>query len=179
MRVSSHFTQTNENLFMKIREFISNLLNKKGNNKLKPDENLWKTNIHPLFIQMKEKATLYLLENGYSIFNQTTGIETFKNDSGIYISIVNQGYDFPEVYIGKNERIDKMILLDFILELYLTDKNELFKKHESMKNFYDFEYEKDFIETHYESILKTIQFPEKYTEWVQSNDKLIQNQTIE
>ena len=69
-----------------------------------------------------------------------------NNESDIYISIVNQGHDFPEVYIGKNEIIDEMIRFDFMLELYMTEKTELLKKHKSLNNFYDFEYEKEFIE---------------------------------
>jgi hypothetical protein len=162
---------------LKIREFISDLFKSKTKEKVDIDENQWKPTIHPLFVQMVENANLYLLENGFLVFNKKRGIETFKNNSGIYISIVNQGYDFPEVYIGKNEMIGEMIRFDFILELYLTDKTELIKKHKSLNNFYDFEYEKGFIETHYESILKINPFPEKYYEWMKSNDKLIRSYT--
>jgi hypothetical protein len=162
---------------LKIREFISDLFKSKPKEKLEVDENQWKPTIHPLFIQLKENASLYLRENGFSVFKQKRGIETFKNDSEIYISIVNQGYDFPEVYIGKNEVINEMIRFDFMLELYLTEKTELVKKHKSLNNFYDFEYEKEFIETHYESILKINPFPKKYYEWMKSNDKLIRGYT--
>ena len=137
------------------------------------------TVIHPLFICIKENANVYLLKNGYSVFNQKKGIETYKNNFGTYISIVNQGYDFPEVFIGKNDKINEMIRLDFILELYITNNNELLEKHKLLNNFYNFEYEKNFIEIHFESILKTISFPEKYIEWIQFNDKLITNQTKE
>lgn len=162
---------------MKIRELISKLFKNKPKEKLDIDENQWKSAIHPLFIQMKENASLYLLDNGFSIFNQKKGIETFKNESNIYISIVNQGYDFPEVYIGKNEKIDEMIRFDFILELYLTEKTELIKKHKSLNNFYDFEYQKEFIETHLDRIMRINPFPEKYYEWMNSNEKLIRKHT--
>ncbi|WP_405369440.1 hypothetical protein [Nonlabens sp. Asnod2-A12] len=141
---------------MKIKKFISSFFKSNSKEKLETDENQWRPVLHPLFIQMKEKANIYLSEDGYSISNQKRGIETFKNDFGIYISIVNQGYDFPEVYFGKNTIIEEMIRFDFMLELYLTDKTELIKKHKSLNNFYDFEYEKDFIETHYQSISSTI-----------------------
>lgn len=160
---------------MKIIDFISTLFNSKTKEEQDIDDNQYISVIHPLFIQIKENANLYLLENGFSIFIQKRGIETFNNDSGIFISIVNQGFDFPEVYIGKNEIIDDMIRLDFMLELYLTEKNELVKKHKSLNNFYDFEYEKELIETHYESILKINPFPEKYYEWIKLNDKLIRS----
>jgi len=160
---------------LKIIDFISTLFNSKTKEEQDIDDNQYISVIHPLFIQIKENANLYLLENGFSIFIQKRGIETFNNDSGIFISIVNQGFDFPEVYIGKNEIIDDMIRLDFMLELYLTEKNELVKKHKSLNNFYDFEYEKELIETHYESILKINPFPEKYYEWIKLNDKLIRS----
>jgi hypothetical protein len=160
---------------LKIRKYISDLFKNKTKEKVDIDKNQWKPNIHPLFVQMAENANLYLLENGFLVFNKKRGIETFKNNSGIYISIVNQGYDFPEVYIGKNEIIDEMIRFDFMLELYLTDKTELIKKHKSLNNFYDFEYEKDFIETYYESIRKINPFPEQYNEWIKSNDELIRS----
>lgn len=162
---------------MKIRELISNLFKSKSKEKLEIDENQWISTIHPLFIQMKENASLYLLDNGFLLFNQKRGVETFKNESDIYISIVNQGYDFPEVYIGKNEIIDEMIRLDFMLELYMTEKTELLKKHKSLNNFYDFEYEKEFIETHFDRIMKIIPFKEKYYEWINSNEKLIRRYT--
>ncbi len=158
---------------MKIKKLISNFFKSKSKEKLEIDENQWTSTIHPLFIQMKENASLYLLDNGFLLFNQKRGVETFKNESDIYISIVNQGYDFPEVYIGKNEIIVEMIRLDFMLELYMTEKTELLKKHKSLNNFYDFEYEKEFIETHFDRIMKIIPFKEKYYEWINSNEKLI------
>ncbi|UOX33019.1 hypothetical protein LXD69_13345 [Flavobacterium sediminilitoris] len=158
---------------MKIRKFISDLFKSKPKVELNINENRWEANIHPLFIQLKKNASIYLLKNRFTVFNQKIGFETFKNESEIYISIVNQGYDFPEVYIGKNNILDEMIRFDFMLELYLTHKTELIKKHKSLNNFYDFEYEKDFMETHYDSILKINPFPEKYFEWMKSNDKLI------
>jgi hypothetical protein len=163
---------------MKIRELISNLFKNKSKEKLEIDENQLVSVIHPLFIQMKENASLYLLDNGFSTFNQKRGVETFKNKTDIYISIVNQGYDFPEVYIGRNEIIEEMIRFDINLELYITEKTELIKKHKSLKNFFDFEYEKEFIETHFDSIMKIIPFKEKYSEWINSkNEKLIRRYT--
>ena len=162
---------------MKIRELISNLFKSKSKEKPEIDENQWISTIHPLFIKMKENASLYLLDNGFLLFNQKRGVETFKNESDIYISIVNQGHDFPEVYIGKNEIIDEMIRFDFMLELYMTEKTELLKKHKSLNNFYDFEYEKEFIETHFDRIMKIIPFKEKYYEWINSNEKLIKRYT--
>ncbi|CAM1346844.1 hypothetical protein [Tenacibaculum crassostreae] len=162
---------------MKIREFISDLFKSKPKEEFNIDENRWESNIHPLFIQLKENASIYLLENGFKVFNQKSGLKTFKNDSEIYISIVNQGYDFPEVYIGKNDILNEMIRFDFMLELYLTHKTELINKHKSLNNFYDFEYEKDFMETHFDSILKINPFPEKYYKWMKSNDKLIRSYT--
>lgn len=58
-----------------------------------------------------------------------------------------------------------------------TEKAELVKKHKSLNNFYDFEYEKDFIDTHYKSIMEINPFPEKYKEWIKSNDELIRSYT--
>lgn len=158
---------------MNIKTFISEIFKVS-----RTSENLHSTPIHPLFIQIKEKANQYLLDKGYYVFRQDRGIDVYKNDFGIFLSIVNQGYDFPEVYIGKSEKTSEMIRIDFILELYITGKNELQKKHKSLNNFYDFEYEKDFIELNIESILKIIPFPTEYKEWIQANYKLIKKQQL-
>ena len=90
--------------------------------------------IHPLFPKLKEKATSYLTNQGFKLFNEEVGKTTFFNESNIYVSIVNQRYDPPEVWIGK--RYDKeMIRIDFILECYLTGKTELTGKHIQKKTF--------------------------------------------
>ncbi len=139
----------------------------------KDDEKSWETIIHPLFIQTVANAAPFLLENGYMVFSTKRGHETFKNNSGIYISIINQGYDFPEVYIGENDSIKEMIRLDFMLELFLTNKTEVLEKHKSLNHFYDFEYEKEIIELYHDSICKIKPFPAQYNEWIKSNIELI------
>lgn len=162
---------------MKIRAFITAMFKRKTKELFDSDQNQSNFPIHPLFIKMVEQASLYLLEYGFIVFNKNRYSATFKNNSGIYISLINQGYDFPEVYIGKNEAIKDMIRIDFMLELYLTGKTDLKEKHKLLNHFYDFEYEKNFIEIHYESIVSINPFPKAFYEWIKLNDQLIRNHT--
>jgi hypothetical protein len=132
--------------------------------------------IHPLFPKLKEKATSYLTNQGFKLFNEEVGKTTFFNESNIYVSIVNQRYDPPEVWIGK--RYDKeMIRIDFILECYLTGKTELTGKHIQKKTLDNdencFVYYSDFMEAYFHQIIKINPFPSYYYDWERENREKI------
>lgn len=132
--------------------------------------------IHPLFPKLKEKATSYLTIQGFKLFNDEDDKKTFFKESSIYVSIVNQRYDPPEVWIGK--RYDKeMIRIDFILEYYLTGKTELIGKHIQKRTLDNnencFDYYSDFIEAYFHKIIKINPFPSSYNDWEKENREKI------
>ena len=132
--------------------------------------------IHPLFPKLKEKATRYLTSQGFKLFNEEDGKKTFIKETNIYVSIVNQRYDPPEVWIGI--RYDKeMIRIDFILECYLTGKTELTSKHIQKRSLdndeYCFDYYSDFMEAYFHQIIKINPFPSSYYDWEKENREKI------
>jgi hypothetical protein len=130
-------------LYLKIKEKIEDFFNDFEVSDYKYSS---ETLLHPLYIQIKENASLYLLKNGYSIYKEERGEIIYKNNIGVYIFITNQGYEFPDVFIGKEDNRDKLTWF-VTLEKKLTGEVELSIKHGELGNFYDFEYEKEFLET--------------------------------
>jgi hypothetical protein len=156
-------------LYSKIKEKIENFFNKYGfseefKNELESfvqNEDNYKYSsgsvTHPFYLQIKDNASLYLLKNGYSIYKEDRGKIIYKSNNGIFIFITNQGYDFPDVFIGKDETRDKAIWFSR-LEKIITGKEEMFEKYKLLDNFYDFEYEKEFLQKYYNSIIKIEKF---------------------
>lgn len=131
--------------------------------------------IHPSYNNLKTKAQEYLLHNGFSLVdeNKINGIITFTQNNKCFISVVNQGYDLPEVYIGKGTNLNQMIRFGFILELYLNNNTKLIEKYNLNNGLNDFQYEIEFLDLYKEPILAIDPFPEAYKVWSQENMKLI------
>lgn len=130
----------------------------------------------PSFEALKKAATDYLLKTGFRIFSEEEGRKIFINETEIYIAIVDQGYDMPEVWIGKKS--DKeWIRIGFSLELFLAGTTKLTQKHFRKGTFYDeehcFAYYAKFLRRYYYKIIEIHPFPENYNEWARSNSSLI------
>lgn len=73
-----------------------------------------------------------------------------------HILIVDQRYDPPEIYVGKESFEKNNIRLGFILEYYLTGRIELVKKYNKLNRSGTISYQFyiDFITQHLSEILK-------------------------
>ena len=87
--------------------------------------------IHPFFYELKKGAEHYLSMKGYDLISvdELTESVTYSYLEQHFIKVVNQGYDSPEVYLGKTDDSTSMIRLDFILELYLNNNMQLITTH--------------------------------------------------
>lgn len=128
---------------------------------------------HPLFLAFKTKAVTYLTDNGFELFKEQPSRWVYSNPQNVYVSIVDQKRDGPELWIGKNDSAGK-IRIGFILELYLTGGIELTLKNKISKSFYEentvFDYYSEFLSEHFDKILEIEPFPDAYYEWQDSEE---------
>lgn len=131
--------------------------------------------IHPFFYELKKGAEHYLSTKGYDLISvdELTESITYSYREQHFIKVVNQGYDSPEVYLGKTDDSTSMIRLDFILELYLNNNMQLIATHKSRGTLHNFSYEAEFLDLYLDQLLNITPFPGAYLLWSKENGDFI------
>ena len=80
------------------------------------------------YLKLRDWVSSELIKLNYSI-SQDSGIKRILIKDEHHILIVDQRYDPPEVYIGRESYEKNNIRIGFILEYYLTGKIEMIKKY--------------------------------------------------
>jgi hypothetical protein len=130
------------------------------------------SDIHKDFPEFKTEASKFLEANSYRVFEETRGKIVYTNDDNIFVSIVNQRYDPPEIWIGLRPGY-KNISLGWILECYLTGDFAMSKEHTirvnngESKNYC--EYFLMLLDKYYSLLLEIINNQEVYQTWLNSN----------
>lgn len=133
-------------------------------------KNYW-NRLYPAYL---ERATQFLEQKGFERFSQEKGHHVFTNNQGLYIDVVDQNRDPPETWVGKKPAPGGRIGVGFLLEAYLTGKNETLEtfreRVKAGEQLNSFEYVQSLLENHLDAIAAIDPFPEAYYDWQKKSD---------
>lgn len=126
---------------------------------------------HPLYDHLCKKASILLPNLDFKTYKVEEGKISFISIDKLIITVQHGGYDMPYILIGNKK--DLSICNSWVLlEYYLDKEVPIYKKHQELKSYYDFEYDYDLLKNHYSKILEITKSPKNYLEWEKNTDIL-------
>jgi hypothetical protein len=124
---------------------------------------------HPLFNEMKQKAVSELPNLGFELMSESEGHLSLASKQNLIVTLQHGGYDIPTVYYGRKGDL-KICKSWGPLEYFWNKKTPVYKKYQSLKSFYDLEYELELITVYQNELEELISTPENYNSWFASID---------